>query len=147
MQQLMWTLPNKHEDDAKTSGVLIAEKGEYQRTREGKNTVRVQNDSNMLCFATVKRSSNVTYYSADEIIAQEHSAFTSRGEKAVPGFASTRPRVRERGAKAYLRDREARKAPLRHPKGPPNLGSNTAAAKASTQPELQRNCQSTQKTQ
>ena len=36
-------------------------------------------------------SSNVTYYSADEMTAQEHRTFTSRREKAVPGFASTLP--------------------------------------------------------
>ena len=67
----------------------------------------------MLCYATAERSSNVTsnvtYYNADKIIAQEHSAFTSGGRKAVPAIASTHPRAREGGAKADLRDGEARK--------------------------------------
>ena len=62
-----------------------------------------------------------------------------KGEKTVPGIASTLPRARERGAKAYLRDGEARKATLIDPKGPANPGGNTGEAIASTQPELQRN--------
>ena len=57
----------------------------------------------------------------------------------MPGIASTLPRARERGAKAYLRDGEARKATLIDPKGPANPGGNTGEAIASTQPELQRN--------
>ena len=93
-----------------------------------KNTVRVQKDSNMLCYAKAERNSNATYYNTDEIIEQEHSAFTSRGKKAVPGIAPTLPRARERGAKAYLRDGEARKATLIDPKGPANPGGNTAEA-------------------
>ena len=68
-----------------------------------------------------------TYYNTDEIIAQEHSAFTAGGG-AVPAIASTLPRARERGAKAYLRDGEARKATLIDPKGPANPGGNTAEA-------------------
>ena len=50
----------------------------------------------------------------------------------MPAIASTLPRARERGPKAYLRDGEARKATLIDPKGPANRGSNTAAAIAST---------------
>ena len=83
MQQLVWTLPNKHEDDAKT----LKQQGCYMQKKVNtnghvkKNIVRVQKDSNMLCYATAERSSNVTYYKADEVIAQEHSAFTSGGKK------------------------------------------------------------------
>ena len=102
-----------------------------------KNTVRVQKDSNMLCYAKAERNSNATYYNADEIIAQEQSAFTSGGEtKAVPAIASTLPRARERGAKAYLRDGEARKANLIDPKGPDNSGGNTVEATANTQSSI-----------
>ena len=49
-------------------------------------------------------SSNVTYYSADEMMLRNTVHSHQKGEKAVPGFASTLPRARERGAKAYLRD-------------------------------------------
>ena len=75
------------------------QKGEYKRTHEGKYCTG-QKDSNMLCYSTAERSANVTYYNADKIIAQEHSAFTSGGRKAVPAIASTLPRAREGGAKA-----------------------------------------------
>ena len=82
MQQLVWTLPNKHEDDAKTARVLNAKKVNTNGHVK-KNIVRVQKDSNMLCYATAERSSNVTYYNAEEIIVQEHSAFTSRGKNCA----------------------------------------------------------------
>ena len=134
----MRTLPNKHEDDAKTARVINAKKVNTNGHVK-KNTVRIQKDSNMLCYATAERSSNVTYYNAEEIIVQEHSAFTSRGKKTVPGIASTLPRARERGAKAYLRDGDARKANLVDPKVTANSGGNTVEATASTQPELQKN--------
>ena len=81
MQQLMWTLPNKHEYGAKTATVLNAKKVNTNGHVK-KNTVRIQKDSNMLCYATAERSSNVTCYIAEEILVQEHSAFTSRAKKS-----------------------------------------------------------------
>ena len=57
-------------------------------------------------------SSNVTYYSADEMMLR-NTILHIKGEKIVPGFASTLPRgARERGAKAYLRDGEANNQPI-----------------------------------
>ena len=53
--------------------------------------------------------------------AQEHRTFTSRREKAVPGFASTLPRARERGAKAYLRDGGANQPITQNRKSPAGL--------------------------
>ena len=73
MQQLTWTQPNKYEDEPKTTKVLNAKKVNTNGHVK-KNIVRVQKDSNMLCYATAERSSNVTYYNAEEIIVQEHSA-------------------------------------------------------------------------
>ena len=78
----MWTLPNKHEDDAKTARVLNAKKVNTNGHVK-KNIVRVQKDSNMLCYATAERSSNATSYIADEIIAQEQSAFTLGGKQKL----------------------------------------------------------------
>ena len=103
MQQLMWTLPNKHEDDAKTARVLNTN-GHVKRkyctgTKRLKHAMLRNSRAEFECD---------TYYNTDEIIAQEHSAFTAGGG-AVPAIASTLPRARERGAKAYLRDGEARK--------------------------------------
>ena len=58
-------------------------------------------------------SSNVTYYSADEMMLRNTVHSHQKGEKAVPGFASTLPRgARERGAKAYHRDGEANNQPI-----------------------------------
>ena len=81
MQQLMWTLPNKHEYGAKIATVLNAKKVNTNGHVK-KNTERVKKESNMLCYAKAERNSNSTYYNADEIIEQEHSAFTSRGKKS-----------------------------------------------------------------
>ena len=95
MQQLMWTLPNKHEDNTKTTRVLNTKKVNTNGHVK-KNTVRIQKDSNMLCYATAERSSNVTCYIAEEILVQEHSAFTSRGKKLCLGSRQpSRELVRE----------------------------------------------------
>ena len=96
MQQLMWTLPNKHEYGAKTATVLNAKKVNTNGHVK-KNTVRVQKESNMLCYATAERSAKGTYYNADEMIAQLTQCIHIRGQEklCLRSRQPTRELVRE----------------------------------------------------
>ena len=95
MRQLIRTLPNKHEDEPKTTRVVNA-RGEYKQTHEWKYCTG-QKDSNMLCYATAERSAKGTYYNADEMIAQFTQCIHIRGQEklCLRSRQPTRELVRE----------------------------------------------------
>ena len=79
MQQLMWTLPNKHEDDAKTARVLNTKKVKTNGHVKKKYCTGTKRLKHAMLRNSRAEFECDTYYNTDEIIAQEHSAFTAGG--------------------------------------------------------------------
>ena len=104
----MWTLPNKHEDDAKTARVLNTKKVKtngHVKKKYCTGTKRLKHA--MLRNSRAEFECDMLHCRGNTCAGTQ--CIHIKGEKTVPGIASTLPRARERGAKAYLRDGEARK--------------------------------------
>ena len=109
MQHLTWTRPNKHEDEPKTARVLEKAKRRIQTCTWRKilyGTKRLKHA--MLRNSRAECEGDILQCRWDDCAVNTvHSHQGAR--KAVPAIASTHPRAREGGAKADLRDGEARK--------------------------------------